>query len=107
MLEPGGARRLMVKAKIDPRAVPEPLVWQREILAQPTSSWVALCGGRYSGKSHLSILLLVQALGPVGWVVSIKVKTTDRYGRTVAELYRNGRSLNLTMVSSGEAFAFR
>jgi hypothetical protein len=55
----------MVKPKIDPRAVPQPLVWQREILAQPTSSWVALCGGRYSGKSHLSILLMVAALGPV------------------------------------------
>jgi endonuclease YncB( thermonuclease family) len=44
-------------------------------------------------------------LAPVGSVVSIKVKTTDRYRRTVAEVYRNGRSVNLTMVSSGEAFA--
>ncbi len=49
----------------------------------------------------------LQALAPVGSVVSIKVKTTDRYGRTVAEVYRNGRSVNLTMVSSGEAFAYR
>jgi hypothetical protein len=40
-------------------------------------------------------------------VVSIKVKTTDRYGRTVAEVYRNGRSVNLAMVSTGEAFAYR
>jgi endonuclease YncB( thermonuclease family) len=49
----------------------------------------------------------LQALAPVGALVSIKVKTTDRYGRTVAEVYRNDRSLNLTMVSSGEAFAYR
>ena len=49
----------------------------------------------------------MQALAPVGSVVSIKVKTTDRYGRTVAEVYQNGRSVNLTMVSSGEAFAYR
>lgn len=49
----------------------------------------------------------LQGLAPVGSVVSIKVKTTDRYGRTVAEVYRNGRSVNLTMVSSGEAFAYR
>ncbi len=49
----------------------------------------------------------LQALAPVGSVVSINVKTTDRYGRTVAEVYRNGRSVNLTMVSIGEAFAYR
>jgi micrococcal nuclease len=49
----------------------------------------------------------LQALAPVGSVVSIKVKTTDRYGRTVAEVYRNGRSVNLAMVSTGEAFAYR
>jgi endonuclease YncB( thermonuclease family) len=47
------------------------------------------------------------ALAPVGSVVSLQTKTTDRYGRTVAEVYRNGRSVNLTMVSSGEAFAYR
>jgi hypothetical protein len=55
----------MAKPKIDPKAIPQPLRWQMEVLAQPTSAWVALLGGRYSGKSHLSILLLVQALGPV------------------------------------------
>ena len=49
----------------------------------------------------------LQVLAPVGSVVSIKTKTTDRYGRTVAEVFRNGRSLNLAMVSSGEAFAYR
>ena len=48
----------------------------------------------------------LQALAPVGSVVSIQTKTTDRYGRTVAEVFRNGRSVNLAMVSTGEAFVY-
>ena len=49
----------------------------------------------------------LQALAPVGSVVSIQAQTTVRYGRTVAEVFRNGRSVNLAMVSTGEAFAYR
>jgi hypothetical protein len=48
----------------------------------------------------------LQALAPVGSVVSLQTKTTDRYGRTVAEVYRNGRSVNQAMVGSGEAFVY-
>jgi endonuclease YncB( thermonuclease family) len=48
----------------------------------------------------------LQALAPVGAVVSIQTKTTDRYGRTVAEIFRNGRSVNQAMVSTGEAFVY-
>jgi endonuclease YncB( thermonuclease family) len=48
----------------------------------------------------------LQALAPVGSLVSIQAKTTDRYGRTVAEVFRNGRSVNLAMVSTGEAFVY-
>ena len=44
---------------------------------------------------------------PVGSVVSLMVQTKDRYGRTVAEIFRNGRSVNLAMVQSGQAFAYR
>ena len=40
-------------------------------------------------------------------MVSLKVQTKDRYGRTVAEIFRNGRSVNLAMVQSGQAFAYR
>lgn len=51
--------------KAEPAApIPAPLAWQREILGQSPGAWVALCGGRYSGKSHLASLLMVQALGP-------------------------------------------
>ena len=44
---------------------------------------------------------------PVGSVVSLKVQTKDRYRRTVAEIFRNGRSVNLAMVENGQAFAYR
>lgn len=49
----------------------------------------------------------LQALAPVGSAVSLRVQTIDRYGRTVAEVFRNGQSVNLAMVSSGQAFAYR
>lgn len=35
------------------------------------------------------------------------MQTTDRYGRTVGELFRDGKSINLAMVASGNAFAYR
>lgn len=44
---------------------------------------------------------------PVGSVVSLKVQTKDRYRRTVAEIFRNGRSVNLAMVKNGQAYAYR
>ena len=40
-------------------------------------------------------------------MVSLKVQTKDRYRRTVAEIFRNGRSVNLAMVKNGQAFAYR
>jgi endonuclease YncB( thermonuclease family) len=49
----------------------------------------------------------LQGLAPVGSVVTIRPQTKDRYGRTVAEVFRNGRNVNLAMVSSGQAFAYR
>ena len=49
----------------------------------------------------------LQALAPVGSVVSLRPQTIDKYGRTVAEVFRNGQNVNLAMVSSGQAFAYR
>jgi len=54
-----------------------------------------------ASREHLQQLL------PVGSVVDLKVETKDRYGRTVAEVFRHGRSVNLAMVQSGQAFAYR
>jgi micrococcal nuclease len=49
----------------------------------------------------------LQELAPVGTVVTTRPQTKDRYGRTVAEVFRNGRAVNLAMVQSGQAFAYR
>jgi endonuclease YncB( thermonuclease family) len=49
----------------------------------------------------------LQQLAPMGAQVTLRVHTKDRYGRTVAEVLRNGRSVNLAMVSTGQAFAYR
>ena len=50
---------------------------------------------------------LLQRLAPVGAEVTLQTQTQDRYGRTVAEVFRGGQSINLEMVRSGEAFAYR
>lgn len=43
---------------------------------------------------------------PIGRQVTLDVKTTDRYGRTVAEVF-NGVNINLALVEDGQAFAYR
>jgi endonuclease YncB( thermonuclease family) len=43
---------------------------------------------------------------PVGREVTLKVKTSDRYGRTVAEVI-SGTNINLLLVEAGQAFAYR
>jgi endonuclease YncB( thermonuclease family) len=49
----------------------------------------------------------LQQLAPVGSEVTLEVQTTDRYGRSVAEVFRGGENLNLALVRQGAAFAFR
>jgi endonuclease YncB( thermonuclease family) len=52
-------------------------------------------------------LLLLLMLAAGDWpAVSLKVKTTDRYRRTVAEVIREIK-LNLAMVEDGQAIAYR
>ena len=48
----------------------------------------------------------LQALAPVGSSVELRVKATDRYGRSVAELTKGGRNLNQALVASGVAFVY-
>ena len=43
---------------------------------------------------------------PIGREVSLEVKATDRYGRTVAEVISE-ININLVMVEDGHAFAYR
>ncbi len=44
---------------------------------------------------------------PVGAEVSLRVVDTDRYGRTVGEILKGRQNVNLQMVRSGQAFAYR
>lgn len=43
---------------------------------------------------------------PIGREVTLDVKTTDRYGRTVAEVFSDS-NINLALVDNGQAFAYR
>jgi endonuclease YncB( thermonuclease family) len=49
---------------------------------------------------------VLQALAPVRSSVELRIKATDRYGRSVAELTRSGRNLNQALVASGVAFVY-
>ncbi len=42
----------------------------------------------------------------IGRSISLAIKTTDRYGRSVAEVF-SGVNVNLAMVEDGQAFAYR
>ena len=50
---------------------------------------------------------VLTSLAPVGSQVSLRVQTRDRYGRTVAEVFRGQQNLNVQMVRRGQAFAYR
>ena len=49
----------------------------------------------------------LQELAPVGSAESLREVKNDRYGRTVAEVVRNGRSVDLALVRSGAAYPLR
>jgi endonuclease YncB( thermonuclease family) len=50
----------------------------------------------------------LQEMLPVGSAVTLKVQTSDRYGRSVAEVVsRNGRNVGLALVQQGNAYAYR
>ena len=50
---------------------------------------------------------LLKQLTPIGSEVTLRVQTTDRYGRTVAELLNRRGNVNQLMVGAGQAFAYR
>jgi endonuclease YncB( thermonuclease family) len=48
----------------------------------------------------------LQSLLPTGSAIQVKVKATDRYGRSVGEITRNGHNINQALVGSGAAFVY-
>jgi micrococcal nuclease len=50
---------------------------------------------------------LLASLAPIGSKVNLRMVTTDRYGRSVAEVVKANQNLNLLMVRHGQAFAYR
>jgi len=48
----------------------------------------------------------LQQILPVGQTVRVREIDRDRYGRTVAELFLGGRSVNLQMVAQGQAAVY-
>jgi len=42
-----------------------------------------------------------------GQVVDLQIVDTDRYGRTVAKVFRDGRDINREMVREGHAWVYR
>jgi endonuclease YncB( thermonuclease family) len=49
----------------------------------------------------------LRVLAPVGSTVDLRVGDIDRYGRTVAEVWRGTTNVNLRLVASGHAFVYR
>ena len=48
----------------------------------------------------------LKALVPIGSAIDLRIKTTDRYGRSIAEIIRGGRNINQALVASGAAFVY-
>lgn len=49
----------------------------------------------------------LKELLPVGQVVNLQVVDTDRYGRSIAEVFKDGVSVNLQMIKAGMAVVYR
>ena len=106
------------------------LAWPAEVVAQGVKATVLSIGDgdtirvRQAGKALTVRLACIDAPEtaqspygqqarnylqqrlPVGREVSLEVKTTDRYGRSVAEVISD-ININLVLVEDGQAFAYR
>lgn len=56
----------------------------------------------YGQKSKQALSDLV-----FGQTISVRVETTDRYGRTVGTVFYEGKDVNLDLVRSGHAWVYR
>ena len=106
------------------------LAWPAEVVAQGVKATVLSIGDgdtirvRQAGKALTVRLACIDAPEtaqspygqqartylqqhlPIGREVSLNIKTTDRYGRSVAEVISD-ININLSLVEDGQAFAYR
>jgi endonuclease YncB( thermonuclease family) len=106
------------------------LAWPSEVVAQGVKATVLSIGDgdtirvRQAGKALTVRLACIDAPEtaqtpyglksrqylqqrlPIGREVSLNIKTTDRYGRSVAEVISES-NINLALVEDGKAFAYR
>ena len=106
------------------------LAWPSEVVAQGVKATVLSIGDgdtirvRQAGKALTVRLACIDAPEtaqtpyglksrqylqqrlPIGREVSLNIKTTDRYGRSVAEVISES-NINLALVEDGQAFAYR
>jgi len=106
------------------------LAWPSEVVAQGVKATVLSIGDgdtirvRQAGKALTVRLACIDAPEtaqspygqqartylqqrlPIGRDVSLNIKTIDRYGRSVAEVF-SGVNINLALVEDGQAFAYR
>jgi len=106
------------------------LAWPAEVVAQGVKATVLSIGDgdtirvRQAGKALTVRLACIDAPEtaqspygqqartylqqrlPIGREVSLNIKTTDRYGRSVAEVF-SGVNINLALVEDGQVFAYR
>ena len=106
------------------------LAWPSEVVAQGVKATVLSIGDgdtirvRQAGKALTVRLACIDAPEtaqspygqqartylqqrlPIGREVSLNIKTTDRYGRSVAEVF-SGVNINLALVEDGQAFVYR
>jgi endonuclease YncB( thermonuclease family) len=97
------------------------LAWPSEVVAQGVKATVLSIGDGDTIRVRLACIdapetaqtpyglksrqYLQQRL-PIGREVSLNIKTTDRYGRSVAEVISES-NINLALVEDGKAFAYR
>ncbi len=48
----------------------------------------------------------LQVLLPIGSQITLRTKATDRYGRSVAEVFKRQTNINQSLVGSGNAFVY-
>jgi endonuclease YncB( thermonuclease family) len=48
----------------------------------------------------------LQKLLPIGTDVTVRIKATDRYGRTVGEVLKGSTNINQSLVRTGNAFVY-